>query len=209
MSTPPPADAPTRPEPGDVGASRTRHAHATASGHAGPGEPGAVSETAWIDLYRIEATTGRSGPGHPHTIDDLTERGVLRFCTSPALALLHHLVTAEGGASRVCLVSARVDLVQLDTLANTPPSGHPRRSVEARTPRDDDAPASRPGRLVQSTLSPADREVLWDAGHPSAGALSIVARTVFDLDPRLSALRPGAAGADTPEDDARERATFR
>lgn len=83
MSTPPPADAPTRPEPGDVGASRTRHAHATASGHAGPGEPGAVSETAWIDLYRIEATTGRSGPGHPHTIDDLAEHGVLR------LSLIH------------------------------------------------------------------------------------------------------------------------
>ena len=68
MTTPPPADAPIRPEPGDVGASRTRHAHATASGHAGPGEPGAVSETAWIDLYRIEATTGRK-PGRKQVRD--------------------------------------------------------------------------------------------------------------------------------------------
>lgn len=92
---------------------------------------------------------------------------------APALALLQYLVDAPSGASRVCLVSARA------------------KSTEAETPLDD-AHAQRPGQLVPSELSPADREVFWNAGRPDGGALRIVARTVFDPEPRLQVLLANA-----------------
>ena len=47
----------------------------------------------------FEAGMAALAPAGDNPFRDLAERGMLRFCTSPALALLHHLVTAEGGAS--------------------------------------------------------------------------------------------------------------
>lgn len=168
-------------------------AHATPSGQARPDEGRAVSETAWIDLYRIEDANSAHNQSSLGSVFDLAKTGELRFSTSPALALLQHLVEAREASPRVTLVSGRVDLAQMDTLAVAPTSGAPRKSVEARSPADEDAPAQRPGRLVPSELSPADREVFWNAGHPDAGALRIVSRTVFDLDPRLLALMTNGA----------------
>lgn len=167
-------------------------AHSTPSGQTRPDGDREVSDTAWIDLYRVEHPDGGRDAASLGSVADLATGGELRFGTSPALALLHHLVDASGAASRVCLVSARVELAQLATLAVAPPAGEPRKSVEAKTPLDEHAAGQRPGRLVPSELSPADREVFWNAGHPDAGALSIVSRTVFDLDPRLLALLANA-----------------
>lgn len=199
MPMPPSAENPIDQDLADTFPASDPPTHSTPSGQPRPGEGREVSDTAWIDLYRIDTPDGGAGDASLGTIADLAQAGELRFATSPALALLHHLADAQVATPRVCLVSARVDLSQMETLAVTPASGQPRTSMEARTPLDEAAPASRPGRLVPSELSPADREVFWHAGHPDAGALSIVARTVFDLDPRLLALMPdatrGAQGA--------------
>lgn len=192
MPMPASADNPIDQDLADTFPASDPPAHSTPSGQPRPGEGREVSDTAWIDLYRIESPDDGDGAATLGTIADLAQAGELRFATSPALALLHHLADAQVASPRVCLISARVALAQMETLAVTPASGQPRTSMEARTPLDEDAPASRPGRLVPSELSPADRDVFWDAGHPDAGALSIVARTVFDLDPRLLALMPGA-----------------
>ncbi|ATD66359.1 hypothetical protein CNR27_01940 [Luteimonas chenhongjianii] len=200
MPLPPSADNPIDQDLEDTFPASDPPAHSTPSGQPRPGEGRQLSDTAWIDLYRIDTSARGAEEATLGTIADLAETGELLFGTSPALALLQHLADGGGSAPRVCLVSGRVELARLDTFAVKPASGQPRASMEAQSPLDDDAPATRPGRLVPSALSPADREVFWDAGHPDAGALSIVSRTVFNLDPRLLALMPGAEPGGSPRD---------
>lgn len=152
-------------------------------------DPGA----GWIDLYRVEPDGRDADAGGLPSIAHRVDAGPVCFGTSAALALLHHLVEGDASATRVCIVSARVALDRIDSFAIAPPASEPRRSDENASPlaQRGEAPAHRPGRFRPSTLSPADREVVWDPTHPDAGTLSIVARTVFDLDPRLVRLARG------------------
>lgn len=149
-------------------------AHATPSERARSDAGRDVSDTAWIDLYRIEIPNDGATDASFGTTTDFAQHGELRFSPAPALARLQYLVDAPSGASRVCLVSARAE------------------STEAGTPLDEDAHAQRSGQLFPSELSPADREVFWNAGRPGGGALCIVARTVFDPEPRLQVLLANA-----------------
>lgn len=167
----PASDPPSRTAPSTVGTAQAN-----------------VSETAWIDLFRIESADTRPDDDDAHlpAVTHIGDTGPLCFATSAALALLHHLVETPQPARRVCLVSARVDLAHIDSFAIAPPGVEPGKSVEADPPLDrQQPPAQRPGRFRPSALSPADREVVWDTAHPEAGVMQIVSRTVFDLDPRL------------------------
>ncbi len=159
----------------------------TADGEADAGnDVGEIDEThaIWIDLYRVEAADAPPSGGGP-----------VLYGTSGALALLHYLVDAATPARRVRIESVRVSRAQIDSFAIAPAAGGARRSNEARAPADRDGPlAAKPGRFVPSALSPADRDVVWDTAHPDAGALRVVARTTFALDPRL--LRIGAVAPD-------------
>lgn len=141
---------------------------------------------AWIDLYRIEEASPAGAIPNPDVAAIGKDAGgTQNFATSAALALLHHLVNPASHDARVCLLRTRVPLERIDSVAIASRATRPGLSDDAAAP----APAVFPGCFRQSTLSPAEREVLWDTEHPDAGEMRVVSRTVFQLDERLVALQ--------------------
>lgn len=148
---------------------------------------GVSPESGWLDLYCIRPAPAHgpvagSDPGGGALLDSGAAQ--VRFGTSAALALLHHIAERRHVSKRVRLISARVELTQIATSSASPggesPHAPPNDSIARGNP-----PPGVPGRFAQSTLSPADREVLWDTTHADADALRVVSQTTFDLDPRL------------------------
>lgn len=155
-----------------------------------PGPVDTEQSGGWIDLYRIETADALRDAHTSVTRDEAVlaqATSELRFGTSAALALLHYLVEQGVASDRVRLVRVRAELTRISTHA--PIGDRPPMTSDASFIADTRTKRSLPGRFIQSTLSPADREVIWEMAHDDSGELRVISETIFLLDPQLLELR--------------------